>query len=52
MKCYWCDEDIGVGDDYIYLDIENGLCFHEGCNEEYIRDITKIKTNDKDDWEE
>ena len=51
MKCYWCDEDIGVGDDYVYLDIDNGLCFHYGCHDDYIHDITSIRTNDKEDFE-
>lgn len=51
MQCYWCDEDIGVGDDYVYLDIENGMCFHCGCDEEFIGSKTQIRTNDKEDFE-
>lgn len=51
MICYWCEEEIGIGDDYVYLDIENGKCFHEGCEKEFIGNITQIHTNDKEDFE-
>ena len=50
MRCYWCNEDIATGDDYIYLNVDGGLSFHYECKEEFINDITQIHTNDEEDF--
>lgn len=48
MKCYWCEENIKIGEEYTEFEDK---CFHDQCYDEWEYITRKYKINDKENFE-